>query len=324
MVAISTVSVLPVITIIGSLNIDLITYTSRVPTGGETLYANSFKTGSGGKGGNQACACAKLSRKHGDLQDASATIKMIGAVGDDQYGRILLNDLQASGVDTSGVVVESDTESGVATILVEETTGENRILITANANHSLTPSQFENLPQPYPSLLILQLEISVAATLQILRTARLADIKVLLNSAPAVELPDEAFIGLEHLMMNETEAAVLSRSTEAQMEDDKNLPTVAERFHGRGVKNVIITLGGRGVFYSTSNGTSGLIKAKKVKVVDTTAAGDTFAGAYALEAVKANFDVEAAVRKANEAAAKTIGVKGAQVSIPWADELEQF
>jgi ribokinase len=312
---------LPVITIIGSLNADLTTYTSRIPGGGETLYANSFQTGSGGKGGNQASACAKLSRPRADPQNSTAIIKMIGAVGNDLYGRSLVQDLQSTGVDTTGVAVREDVETGVAVILVEETTGQNRILINAGANHTLTPEQFETIPLPLPALLIMQLEIPVATVVQVLRAAREAGVQVLLNPAPAVKLPEEAYAGLEHLVMNETEAAILGNCSMEEIEDDVRLPAVAGKFHGKGVKNVIITLGSRGVFYSKTGGDSGLIPAKRVQVVDTTAAGDTFVGAYALEAVKAGFDIEAAGRRANGAAALTIGKKGAQVSIPWADEL---
>lgn len=314
-------SPIPVIAVIGSLNADLTTFTSRIPAGGETLHANSFQVSSGGKGGNQACACARLSRNSDALHNGSAIIKMIGAVGNDAHGQLLLQDLQASGVDTSEVAIKDEFKTGVAVILVEETTGENRILLSAGANYSLKPTQFETISVPLPSLIILQLEIPVPTTLKILRAARTQDVEVLLNPAPAVELPDEAYYGLAHLVVNETEAAILSGLEIKDLEDENRLPAVAKVFHGRGAKNVLITLGGRGVFYSTLSGQHDLIKARKVEVVDTTAAGDTFVGAYALEAVRDGFDIDTAVRKANAAAEKTIGKRGAQNSIPWANEV---
>ncbi|KAF8860394.1 Ribokinase-like protein [Acephala macrosclerotiorum] len=314
-------SALPIITVIGSLNADLTTYTSRIPNGGETLHANSFKVSSGGKGGNQACACAKLSRKYDDLQTGSVLVKMVGAVGNDAHGSMLLQDLQSTGIDTSGVAVKGDVETGVAVILVEAESGENRILLSAGANYSLTPTQFKTLPLPLPSLVILQLEIPVPITLEILRTARTQGVEVLLNPAPAVQLPLEAYTGLAHLVVNETEAVILSGCSADEIENETKLPTVSQIFHARGVKNVLITLGGRGVFFSTSSGVHDLVKAKKVQVVDTTAAGDTFVGAYALEVVKDSFDIKTAVQMANAAAAKTIGKRGAQISIPWANEL---
>lgn len=286
------------------------------------MHANSFEVGSGGKGGNQAVACAKLSRRSDDVQNGSVIVKMVGAVGKDANGSMLVQYLQASGIDTSQVSVKDDVETGVAVILVEESSGENRILLSAGANHSILASDFQTLPEPLPTLIILQLEIPISTTMQILRAAKMQGVEVLLNPAPAVELLDEAYDGLAHLIMNETETAILSGFTAAQIEDDELLPSAAKVFHERGAKNVIITLGGRGVFYSTSTGDNGFAKGKKVEVVDTTAAGDTFAGAYALEIVKPGFDIRTAAEKANSAAAKTIGKKGAQVSIPWANELD--
>lgn len=248
---------------------------------------------------------------------------MVGAVGNDAHGSMLLRDLKSTGVYISGVVVKEDVETGVAVILVEEESGENRILLSAGANYSLQPEQFTTLPSLLPDLIILQLEIPVSTTLEILRSARRQNVEVLLNPAPAVELPDEAYEGLAHLVLNETEAVILSGCDAADIEDEMKLPDVANVFHERGVKNVIITLGGRGVFFSSGlKGVSGLVKANKVEVVDTTAAGDTFAGAYALEVVKGGFDIKGAVQVANRAAAKTIGKRGAQSSIPWADELD--
>jgi ribokinase len=296
---VSTSSSLPVIAVIGSLNADLTSYASRIPNGGETLHGTSFKTGSGGKGGNQACACAKLSRSSTKLHDGSAIIKMVGAVGNDQHGSMLLKDLQATGIDTSGVAIKDDVETGVAIIIVEESSGENRILLNAGANYSITPEQFEMLEEPFPDLIILQLEIPVETTVQILRAARRANVPVLLNPAPAVELPEEIYEGLDHLIMNESEVAILSGCSVEEIEDEKSLQNVTRKFHERGVKNVIVTLGGRGVFFSVKEGENGLVKAKKVDVVGTTAAGDTFVGAYALEVVKREFEVKIAVEKAN-------------------------
>jgi ribokinase len=142
------------------------------------------------------------------------------------------------------------------------------------------------LQEPYPDLIILQLEVPVETTVQILRAARKASVPVLLNPAPAVELPKEVYEGLDHLIMNESEVAILCGCSAEEIEDVENLPTLGGQFHEKGVKNVIVTLGGRGVFFSVKGGENGLVEAKKVEVVDTTAAGDTFVGAYALEVVK--------------------------------------
>ncbi|KAI0409044.1 Ribokinase-like protein [Xylaria palmicola] len=321
----------PLITVLGSLNIDLVSYVSHHPLPGETMTANSFAVSPGGKGANQAVACAKLSRSRctaasasASAGDESAHIRMLGAVGADSYGSLLTSNLAAHGVDVSGVAAPPDLKTGIAIIVVDEPTGQNRIILSPEANHSLRPSDFAALPAPRPDLLIMQLEIPLPTVLAALRAARDAAVPVLLNPAPAQPLPEDAYAGLAHLVVNETEAAVLGGVTEAELETEAGLEGVARKFLGLGVQNVIVTLGGRGVFYMTAAGPRmGLVPAEKAKVVDTTAAGDTFVGQYALDAVSAaaDFDIEAAVRRANRAAAKTVEKMGAQVSIPWRDEL---
>jgi ribokinase len=314
----------PRITILGSLNIDLVSYVSHHPLPGETMTANSFNTSPGGKGANQAVACAKLSR-NSDLSSPSAHVSMIGAVGRDAYGPVLRDSLASFGVDVTGVAAPEDQKTGVAIIVVDEPSGQNRIILSPEANHSLLPEHFKQLPAPLPDLLIMQLEIPFATVIQALASAKAAGVPVLLNPAPALELPAEAYDGLAHLVVNETEASLLSGVPQSDFEDLAKLESVGRLFISRGVYNVIITLGGRGVYFVQKDSKSGLLPAEKTTVVDTTAAGDTFVGSYALAVVRAtggSFDIEAAVRTANVAAAKTVARKGAQVSIPWKDELE--
>jgi ribokinase len=224
-------------------------------------------------------------------------------------------------------------KTGIAIIVVDEPSGQNRIILSPEANHSLQASDFSTLRAlgPRPDLLIMQLEIPLATVLAALSAARDAGVPVLLNPAPAQPLPADAYSGLAHLIVNETEAAVLGGVSEADLETEAGLESVSRKFLDRGVHNVVVTLGGRGVFYmSAASAKKGLIPAEKAKVVDTTAAGDTFVGQYALEVVGAEggrgdgegaFDIEAAVRKANRASAKTVERLGAQDSIPWRDEL---
>ncbi|KAI0553450.1 Ribokinase-like protein [Xylaria curta] len=316
----------PLITVLGSLNIDLVSYVSHHPLPGETMTSNSFAVSPGGKGANQAVACAKLSRSHNASSDESAHIRMLGAVGADSYGSLLTSNLSSHGVDVSGVISSPSLKTGIAIIVVDEPTGQNRIILSPEANHSLQPEVFTTLPAPKPDLLIMQLEIPLPTVLAALHAARDASVPVLLNPAPAQPLPDDAYAGLAHLVVNETEAAVLGGVSEAELESESGLESVSKSFLDFGVQNVIVTLGGRGVFYMTAAGSKkGLIPALKAKVVDTTAAGDTFVGQYALDVVGAErgaaFDIEAAVHKANRAAAKTVEKLGAQDSIPWRDEL---
>ncbi|KAI9822646.1 MAG: hypothetical protein M1827_000365 [Pycnora praestabilis] len=320
---------LPIITIIGSLNTDLITRTLRVPSPGETLTSQSFDTGSGGKGANQAVACARLSRGKNEStkREPEVIVRMVGAVGGDSFGKDLISGLRRDGIDTSSVQVKDGEKTGVAMIIVEEESGENRILMSPNANYSLRAEEFTSLaaPLPEPVLIVLQLEIPLDCVLQILKTAKKNGTEVLLNPAPAMKLPEHAYKSVTHLILNESEAALLSGNSEAHLQDHTSLPGIAEQFLSLGVKHVVLTRGAKGVFFSSTDGMDGFIPAAEANVVDTTAAGDTFVGAYAVEVAKhakgGNFDLQEAVEWANKAAAKTVERKGAQNAIPWLDEV---
>ncbi|KAL8852018.1 MAG: hypothetical protein Q9221_003123 [Calogaya cf. arnoldii] len=325
------------IQIVGSLNIDLITRTPRHPNPGETLTATCFNYGPGGKGANQAVACARLSRSKTQQQTPSNTkIEMLGAVGTDFFGNYLLDELKTSGVDISKVHKIENSKSGTAVVIVEEQTGENRILISPGANASVFPPI--SLP-PLPDLIILQLEIPIPTVVNIIQEAREKGVDVLLNPAPAVDnLPKDIYKGLKHLIMNETEAAILSANLDDAASEayqrkrgnrmpENNTQDTCERFHALGVTNVIITLGANGVYYSFRNekegwGEGGHVPAEKVeKVVDTTAAGDTFVGAYAVAVTVDGTSVVDAVGWANRAGARTVEKEGAMGSIPWRDEV---
>lgn len=235
----------------------------------------------------------------------------------------------------SGVEVREGFKTGVAMIIVDKPTGENRIMLSPGANHAFKKEDFATLGRleaprkeggrRLPDLLIMQLEIPIETVAAAVAAARQARVDVLLNPAPAKKLPEEVYDGLAHLVVNETEAAILGEVEENVLDTEQGLESVSEGFVKRGVRNVIITLGGRGVYYMSADGRRGLVPAEKATVVDTTAAGDTFVGRYALDAVGKKgpeFDIEAAVKKANKAAAKTVERAGAQDSIPWRDELE--
>lgn len=314
---------IPTLTILGSLNIDLVSRVPHHPAPGETLTATTFSLSPGGKGANQAVACAKLSR-HSTTPSTStlASVRMLGAVGADSYGALLTSNLAAHGVDVAGVRVMEGRKTGVAMIIVDEPTGENRIILSPEANHEVGVGGGVG---EGVDLLIMQLEIPLGTVVAALRLARERGVEVLLNPAPAQRLPGGALRGVAHLVVNETEAAMLGGVEVGVLDTVEGLEGVARGFvEGEGVGNVVITLGGRGVYYMEGGegGKRGLVPAEKAKVVDTTAAGDTFVGAYALEVVGGKFDIEEAVRKANRAAAKTVERRGAQDSIPWLEELE--
>ena len=308
----------PLITVIGSLNKDLVTRTSRIPAAGETLTASSFSTGSGGKGANQAVACARLS-KHDARSEGEVQVRMIGCVGFDSFGQELIEGLNNDGIDTTGIELLEGQTTGVSVILVEEDTGENRIMFSPGANYRLTPERFIELPLPVPDLIVLQMEIPLETIFQVLEIARKHAVNVLLNPAPAFELPDAAYQAITHLVLNETEAALLSQSSSSDWE------SIAKRFRELGVKNVVITLGAEGAFFA-SNEQTGRVPAEKVQVLDTTGAGDTFVGAYAVHVAKAiktgqRPDIGEAVRRASKAAAMSVQQPGAQSAIPFMGEI---
>jgi len=319
----------PTILVIGSLNADLITRTSRIPAPGETLTSQSFDTGSGGKGANQAVACARLSRRRDAFEQGDVLVRMVGAVGDDIFGHDLVGGLKQDGIDTNGVELKKGEKTGVSTIIVEEQTGENRILFSPNANYTLQPKNFTSLQEPLPDVIVLQLEIPLDTVLQVLKTAHEKGVQVVFNPAPAIPLPDEAYRCITHLIVNESEAAILSGNDSGQAPQPEAVHRIADHFRFLGVKNIIVTLGSRGVFYSGNSGMYEDLPAEKADVVDTTAAGDTFVGAYAVEVARhvgkgGEFDVAKAVKLANSAAAKTVEKRGAQAAIPWMDEVSTY
>ncbi|KAI5283934.1 hypothetical protein KEM54_001716 [Ascosphaera aggregata] len=308
------------IRIIGSLNVDMVTVTPRFPRPGETLTATSFSTLAGGKGANQAVACGRLSRKspkdNETPSESHAEVEMIGAVGgkDGHFDVILKPTLRRSGVGSSKVRTVDNDHTGVAVITVDSSAGgENRILFAPGANYSgmqPTPEVLSTcLAEPMPDILVMQCEIPTETVIAILRGVLKmrkegkCNTQVVFNTAPAPEdgLPPDVWPAVDHLVMNETEAEIMApRNIPAEAGEiggQGRRVEIAKYYHGLGVRFVIITLGSAGLWYSAADpfDASGetpnanwlrvmnFVPAKKVeKVVDTTAAGDTFVGAYSV------------------------------------------
>ncbi|PYH63359.1 ribokinase [Aspergillus vadensis CBS 113365] len=338
----------PQICVIGSLNIDFVTYTPRCPDAGETLTANSLAISAGGKGANQAVACGRASFASKDNQDAS--VYMIGAVGagDPYYSALLRPTLEGSGVSTTGIQEKTDSQTGSATIIVDEGAGgENRILFVPGANYSgmdnadavLATTRNIHLEQ---GVVVMQGEIPRSTTLDLMKhfNSAFCASHLVFNPAPVFTegIPLAALAGTSVLAMNETEAVLMTQAvkehlTPAQQEQDLKPEELASLFHKHAqVQIVLITLGAKGAYYSTATGKQGFAPSAAVeKVVDTTAAGDTFVGYFATAFAKfvatgaplADFDaqIETAVRKANVAAAGCVQRKGAMQSIPFAYEI---
>lgn len=294
------------VAVIGSLNMDIVVRVPRAPEAGETLMGHAMFTTPGGKGANQAVACARL----------GARVAMVGCVGGDDFGRQLLEVLRADGIDASRVRVAGST-SGVAVITVDDA-AENRIVIIPGANAAVSIDDVQKARGVLESavMTVLQLEVPVDVVLAAAAMAHGAGRKVLLNPAPMQNLPAAVWPLVDVLVLNETEAAALSGQ---RVHDAASAQWVAADLRRRGPETVIVTLGADGIAFADTSGTRH-VGAVRVDAVDTTAAGDTFIGAFAAASVD-GMPLGDAVEYAAKAAAICVTRLGAQASIPYRHEL---
>lgn len=295
------------IVVVGSLNMDLVMRTPRVPMGGETLLGHEFATLPGGKGANQAVACARL----------GARVSMIGQVGRDGFGTALRDGLAADGIDVTGVAQTASVGTGVAMILVEDI-GQNRIVLAAGANGALTPASLDVHVEAIrgAAMLVLQLEVPMPVVQRAIEIAHAAGVPVLLNPGPAAPLPDSLWGQIDLLVPNESEASLLSG---IEVTDAASAFAAARLLRQRGVKCVLITLGANGVAVVDDTGEIHL-PAHVVKAVDTTAAGDTFIGGLSAGLVE-GMNLIDAVALGQRASALCVTRHGAQPSIPYRREM---
>lgn len=298
------------LTVLGSVNADHVLKVSSFPRPGETLHGQGYAVIAGGKGANQAVAAARL----------GANVNFIASVGDDSFGIHIRQDFEKDGINIEGVMIEENTPTGIAMIQVSAT-GENSICISAEANAHLTPqriaphiSKIENA-----DMLLLQLEVPIATIEKAAEIANKSGTTVVLNPAPAIPLSDQLLALVDIITPNETEAEVL---TGIKVFDDQSAQLAANVLHKKGIKTVLITLGSKGVWLS-KEGEGSQIKGYKVDAVDTTAAGDTFNGAF-LTALLEDKPLHDAIQFAHAAAALTVTSEGAQSSIPYRKEVTDF
>ncbi|QEU94998.1 ribokinase [Streptomyces kanamyceticus] len=292
----------PHIAVLGSANMDLVAYVAKAPQRGETVTGREFRTVPGGKGANQAIAAAR----------AGATVSMIGAVGTDAYGTRLRSTLEHSGVDTD-LLRTVETSTGTAHIVVDDD-GGNSIVVIPGANGSLTalaPGD-EGLIASADALL-LQLEVPVDGVLAAARAARRHGVRTVLTPAPAQPLPPELLAATDLLLPNEHEAAALTGIT-----DD---PHAAAGALLSQVPEVVITLGSRGSLYAARGAEPVVVPARRVTAVDTTGAGDTFAGTLAVALAEGD-SVTEALGWASAAAALSVQRTGASASMPYRSEID--
>ena len=295
------------VVVVGSLNMDLMFRVARMPAAGETLHGLSYTTSPGGKGANQAVACARL----------GCPVALVGRAGQDAYGDTLCTTLCKDGVDIRQVQRTDAALTGVAAILVEEQ-GRNRIVLAAGANGELSPADVDLAGDLIAgaALLLVQLEVPLAAVLQAMRLAKAAGVPVLLNPAPAQVLPDKFWPLIDILVPNESEAELL---TGISVSDVASAYLAAEQLRARGARSVLITLSDKGVVLLDQQGPRHL-QAWPVSAVDTTAAGDTFIGALAT-ALCEGLSLDQAAAFGQSASALCVTRAGAQSSIPYRHEL---
>ncbi|SIT39122.1 ribokinase [Paraburkholderia ribeironis] len=297
------------VTVVGSLNMDLVVRAPRLPQPGETLAGRTFAQVTGGKGGNQAVAAARL----------GAQVAMLGCVGADANGAQLRDGLTAEGIDCAAL--ETGTQaSGVALIVVDDAS-QNTIVIVAGSNGEVTPAMIvrHEAVLAAADVVICQLETPPDAVRAALAAARRLGKTVILNPAPATgPLPADWLPLIDYLIPNEVEAAAL---TGLPVESPEDAAKAAAALRAAGARNVLVTLGPRGVHATLDGAHAALYDAPRVEAVDTTAAGDTFIGGFAAQLAR-GASVDAAIRFAQRAAALSVTRAGAQPSIPTRAELD--
>lgn len=299
------------IAVIGSNMVDLISYIKEMPIAGETLEAPDFSLGCGGKGANQAVAAAKC----------GADVLMMTKVGDDIFADNTVKNFARYNIDTRYVQKVNDTSSGVAPIFVDKS-GQNRILIIKGANKYLKPEDIDNAADDLKQcgLIILQLEIPLETVYYAINFGKKYDIPVLLNPAPATkELNIDEACKCDFFIPNETELQIL---TEMSIKTDEDIKKAALFLVEKGLKNVIVTMGGRGSMWVTKDNCK-MIKAFKVNAIDTSGAGDAFIGCFANTWLKTK-DVVFSMKQASAFSALSVTKKGTQISYPSKNDLRKF
>jgi ribokinase len=290
----------PRIGVVGSSNVDLVTYVERMPVWGETIAAPRFEMSHGGKGANQAVAAAKL----------GAAVVMVSKVGDDMLGDGVLRNFEEMNVSTSHVQCVPGQSTGTATILVNDK-GDNCILIVKGANGDLTPDDVERAGGELKTcdLILTQLEVPLETVYATLRFGKRHGVKTALNPAPAVRF----------ITPNETELAIL---TGMPVESEDQIAAAAKSLVAKGLETVIVTLGARGSVLATPEGLR-RVAPVKVEAIDSTGAGDAFIGSFA-RYYAAGLGLDAALDRATCYAANSVTKRGAQKSFATEAEFESF
>ena len=358
----SAVSASPIISVLGGLNFDLVYETERFPVLGESINAQTLHYFPGGKGLNTAIAAYRASHNrptegtskkvdHTFGEEGDIRIFMGGAVGDDEFGQQLRQRMEETNINSRGVSTVEGQKSGTCVVIVEPS-GESRNVAQIGANAACArPSRVEALAGgtgSKPDLFITNLGVPLDVVEYSLKLASNAGVETILNPSAADYLTSDVYPHVSHLVVNESETAVLSGRKPDDVHDWEKTEQSAKQFIDLGVRYVILTLGGRGAYYTTREGETDRVPAVKVNVKDSTGAGyveraksqkllcmctlltryrsDSFLGAYAVELIRqrreGQFNIRQAITVACAAASKTIQEVGAQEALPWADEID--
>ncbi len=302
----------PRIVVMGSYVTDLMGRGPRLPGIGETVKGGFFKIGPGGKGANQAVAAAR----------AGGAVAMITQLGADYFGDMAIANFRSEGVDTASVFRSKEHPTGAALILVDETTGSNSILVIPGACGHMDPGRvgIAVAANARAKVLVVQLETNLDAMAAALARARESGMATICNPAPAQEIPPECYPLIDYLTPNEAEASTLSGVNVRTVED---AGLAAEVLKGRGAGAVIVTLGEKGSLVLDGTGRHTFIPAYKVDVVDTTGAGDSYNGAFAV-AIAEGRSLIAAASFASAAAAISVTRIGTAPAMPFRSEIEEL
>lgn len=277
--------------VVGSLHYDIMVKAPDRPRKGETVMGESWWPKCGGKGGNQSVEAAL----------AGAAVSMIGAVGDDEFGRVLLANLAAAGVDARRVDVVADAGSGMS-VAIQDSAGDYGAVVVSGANRRIEIAEDDTRDWPAGGWLVLQNEVPPSVNLAAARFARARGLKILLNAAPAIALDPALDALVDVLVVNAIEAEMLGGGAV----EDLGTAAVAARRLSRGNRTVVVTAGGDGVAFSSPDG-DGAVAAEPVRLVSTHGAGDCFVGTLAAE-LAAGSSFAAAVVQANSAAGRLVSL----------------
>ncbi|WP_066503340.1 ribokinase [Abyssisolibacter fermentans] len=295
--------------VLGSINMDLVTTTHRMPKIGETITGKTFKQVGGGKGANQACAIARL----------ECPVSLAGCVGNDVFGKTLVNSLDNDGVDISKIKFIDKVSTGVATVLVDDS-GDNCIVVISGANYCIEESDIKDIIEEKAyDVALAQLEVEMNLVEKFLIESKRNGKYTILNPAPAKKLSQELINNVDLLIPNETELEIL---TDIKINNFDDVIRGSKMLLEQGVVEVIVTLGDKGCVY-VNNKKIKQYNAYKVNALDTTAAGDSFIGAIAVGKAQ-GMDIDEAIQTATKVSAITVTRSGAQSSIPTKKEVEEF